>query len=62
MRCTPRASNGPNHLGLCALQVERTQATLELMEQKFEDAKAEERAVKILSGALALSLRPSASE
>ena len=21
MRCAPRASNGPNHLGLCALQV-----------------------------------------
>ena len=21
MRCTPRASSGPNHLGLCALQV-----------------------------------------
>ena len=22
MRCAPRASNGPNHLGLCALSVE----------------------------------------
>ena len=21
MRCTPRASNGPNHLGLCARQI-----------------------------------------
>ena len=21
MRCNPRASNGPNHLGLCALQI-----------------------------------------
>ena len=21
MRCAPRASNGPNHLGLCALQI-----------------------------------------
>ena len=25
MRCAPRASNGPNHLGLCALQILRNQ-------------------------------------
>ena len=30
MRCTARASNGPNHLGLCALQDDR-RANSELM-------------------------------
>ena len=28
MRCVPRASNGPNHLGLCAIQERQQVPTL----------------------------------
>ena len=36
MRCTPRASNGPDHLGLCAIQSE----IIDELEQRLNDMEA----------------------